>query len=58
VAEVDSGLQQLAHGDDGHVLPFGWGLLLPAGPGWNRRPSNAGTPTLLGRRVGFEAAVW
>jgi hypothetical protein len=27
VAEVDSGLQELLHGDDGHISPFlGWHL--------------------------------
>ena len=48
VAEVDSGLQQLPHGDDGHGTgPFlGWVAMQPAGRGRNR-PGPAPPPVLV-----------
>src|SRR5262249_34999091 len=46
VAEVDSGLQELTHGDDGHsAVLSGWlVVLMPAGPRWNRRAARPVTP--------------
>src|SRR5207248_4443116 len=47
VAEMNAGLQKLAHRYDGHRDQFPFLVVVSAsgGPGWNRHPSNAGTTT-------------
>ena len=52
VAEVDAGLQQFLHGNDGHESPFlGFDCGSPAGLTW-KPASNARPPSTKGRPTG------
>ena len=53
VTEMDSGLQQLAHGDDGHGDPFLVAGRTAGRPAWNRQPRPA-PPRGSSRRIGDE----
>ena len=50
VAEVDTGLQQLSHGNDGQAFLLWLFALQPAAFGWNRSPFRSGTATRPSRR--------
>src|SRR5262249_41877521 len=60
VTEVDSGLQELAHRDDGHrdEVPFpGWCSLLPLGSSGTDVRRTSAPPPELSSGSGYEAAA-